>query len=262
MADIARVTSDMAQASSAVTAAVAAVEEARSRNAVTVALSAIEMDTSIQCRAAIDTGTVNEYAERMTAADKFPPVELFGAAGRYWIGDGWHRIMGARQIGALSIDAITHEGGRREALKFALGANAQHGHRRTNADKRRCVEIALAEFGGLSSRAIAEMCGVGHHLVEESRQLGDSPSSRTSRNGKQYPARRHTTQPESAPMQTVSPSRQHEARPASRAPMAPPALGLQFARMAILDLRQISADDTQRTEAFATVRRWIDENEA
>lgn len=157
-----------------------------------VRLIDIEMDASIQCRAAIDTGTVNEYAERMTAADAFPPVDLFGAAGRYWIGDGWHRIMAARQIGALSIDATTYNGGRREALKYALGANAQHGHRRTNADKRRCVEIALVEFGTLSSRAIADMCGVSHHTVEAARpQVGKLPTStKTGADGKQYPAKR------------------------------------------------------------------------
>lgn len=157
-----------------------------------VALSSIQMDASIQCRASIDTGTVNEYAERMTAADAFPPVELFGADGRYWIGDGWHRIMAARQIGALSIDATAHDGGRREALKFALGANAQHGHRRTNADKRRCVEIALAEFGSLSNNAVAALCGVHDEMVSRLRsQLPESGTSKViGADGKQYPARR------------------------------------------------------------------------
>ena len=68
--------------------------------------------------------------------------------------------MAAEQIDALDIPAELRKGGRVDALKYALGANAIHGQRRSNLDKRRCVEIAVKEFAGLSSRAIAELCGV------------------------------------------------------------------------------------------------------
>ena len=82
-------------------------------------------------------------------------------------------------------------GGRIDALKFALGANAIHGQRRTNQDKRRCVEIALREFANLSSRAIAEMCGVSDPFVNQIRQVQTvSTSQRTGSDGKQYPATR------------------------------------------------------------------------
>lgn len=47
-----------------------------------------------------------------------------------------------------------------------------------------------------------------------------------------------------------------------RAVLLPPCDGKQFARMAILDLEQIRRDDTERKEAFAQVRRWLDEAEA
>ena len=129
-------------------------------------LSCIEMDTSIQCRASIDTATVSEYAERMTEGDAFPPVVVYGTAQKCWIADGWHRIMAANQIGLLDIEATVIPGGRIDALKAALSANSAHGIRRTNQDKRRAVEIALREFGKLSSRQIAEMCGVHHTTVE------------------------------------------------------------------------------------------------
>ena len=74
---------------------------------------------------------------------------------------------------------------------MALGSNALHGHRRTNADKRRCVEIALREFPGLSSRAIAQTCGVSIDTVCRIRpeQVSESDTStRTGQDGKQYPA--------------------------------------------------------------------------
>jgi len=157
-------------------------------------ITAIELDASIQCRAVIDTGTVAEYAERMEAGDAFPPVVLFGTVKRCWIGDGWHRVMAARQLGRMEIEADLREGDRRDALKYALGANAANGLRRTNADKRRCVEIALAEFGNLSSRAIAGLCGVSNRFVDGMRPdetLGTIPNAtRTTSDGRQYPAAR------------------------------------------------------------------------
>lgn len=65
-----------------------------------------------------------------------------------------------------------------------------------SADKRRAVEIALREFPKLSSRAIGKMCGVGHEMVEAARPpaLADSANAtRTTADGRQYPARRSAT---------------------------------------------------------------------
>ena len=162
-----------------------------------IQLSSIQRDTSIQTRAEINMETVNSYAEAMTDGAKFPPVVLFGEKDKCWIGDGWHRVMAAEQIGALDIPAELRKGGRVDALKHALGANAVHGQRRTNADKRRCVEIAIKEFAGLSSRAIAELCAVSPGLVDQHRSalptVGNA--TRTTSDGRQYPATRRTSKP-------------------------------------------------------------------
>lgn len=67
--------------------------------------------------------------------------------------------------------------------------------------KRRCVELAIAEWPKLSSNQIAEMCGVGHQLVlmaKQQTQLDDSSTSTTGKDGKQYPAKRKP-QPEPQP---------------------------------------------------------------
>lgn len=156
-----------------------------------LALDAVGLDTSIQCRAAIDTGVVNDYAERMEAGDAFPPIDVYGTAKKCWLADGWHRTLAARQRGAETIDARLHPGGRPDAVKHALGANALHGHRRTNAGKRRCVEIAVREFPKLSSRAVAKLCGVGHEMVDAARPLAETANAtRTTSDGRQYPAHR------------------------------------------------------------------------
>jgi len=75
----------------------------------------------------------------------------------------------------------------------ALLANAANGLRRSNADKRRCVEIALKEFGKLSSRAIAELCGVSHPFVDGLRDVETvSTSTRVDTMGRNQPAHKST----------------------------------------------------------------------
>ena len=88
-------------------------------------------------------------------------------------------VSAANRNGSKSISAEIRKGTKADALRFALGANVAHGLKRTNADKRRSVELALAEWPNVSDRQIAEICAVNHHLVADARsaQLGDSPSS-------------------------------------------------------------------------------------
>lgn len=89
-----------------------------------------------------------------------------------------------------------------EARRHADGPASEDdslGHRRTNADKRRTVEIALREFPNLSSRALAQMCGVSNMLVDSIRpaQVKESfTSPRTGQDGKTYPARRVVPEPQ------------------------------------------------------------------
>jgi len=224
---------------------------------VKVGLAAVSLDTSIQCRAAIDTAVVNEYAERMEAGDIFPPIDVYGSKVKCWIGDGWHRGLAALQRGAESIEARLHAGGRVDALKHALGANALHGHRRTNADKRRCVEIALREFPKLSSRAVARMCGVSHVFAESLRPqvetVTTSPEERTGQDGKQYPRRRAEPEPQ-------EPEADAEPVIERNRVLGPRLLGMQYARLALMDLEQIRDDDVERDAAFECVLAWISDH--
>jgi len=128
-------------------------------------LPLIRTDAGTQCRAAISEATVAEYAERMIAGDRFPPVVVYLNNTEYLLADGFHRLLARRLAKFERIDAEVRQGTRLDALKFSLSANHRHGLRRTNEDKRHAVEIALREFQEWSDRAIAQLCGVTHPSV-------------------------------------------------------------------------------------------------
>ena len=72
------------------------------------------------------------------------------------------------------------QGGLRDAILHSAGANAAHGLRRSNADKRRAVLMLLedVEWSQWSDREIARRCAVHHELVGRLRAdlTGGSPS--------------------------------------------------------------------------------------
>jgi hypothetical protein len=172
-----------------------------------VEIAKIITDAGTQSRAEISTDTVSDYAERMDAGDCFPPVILFFDGTDYFLADGFHRLNAAalRAEEQDTIEADVRQGTRLDAVMFALRANDQHGLRRTNADKRHCVGIALTEFAGMSDRGIAEMCGVSAMLVGSVRVAKSStckiltpeiltPETRTGKDGKEYPVKQSTSE--------------------------------------------------------------------
>ena len=138
-----------------------------------------------------------------------------------------------------------------------VGANADHGQRRTNADKRRAVLILLndEEWSGKGSGWIAQQARVSDRFV---RKLTEEYNP--SRNNAEIHVRRGDSEyvmntenigrREPAPQQITDMTPQRT--------LGPPSDGLQFARMAIADLEQIRDDDIQRDDAFALVLQWID----
>jgi hypothetical protein len=128
-------------------------------------LSDLVTTAGTQIRAQISAETVDEYATAMTGGTKFPPITVFHDGNRYILADGFHRVMAANRQQLPAIDAEVRKGTKTDALRYALGANASHGLRRTNADKRRSVELALTEWPQLSDRQIAEICAVSHRFI-------------------------------------------------------------------------------------------------
>jgi hypothetical protein len=129
----------------------------------------------LQTRCALNEQTVVDYAEAMKERAKFPPVKVFCDGEKFYLADGFHRVEAALRFCAKKIKADVSPGGFVDALRYALKANADHGLRRTNEDKRRTLEMAWEHreelFGGEPSHALlAEACGVSESSVRRFRE--------------------------------------------------------------------------------------------
>ncbi|HQU46134.1 MAG TPA: ParB/RepB/Spo0J family partition protein [Pirellulales bacterium] len=175
---------------------------------VTLDIASVRLDGGTQVRVRLRKAVVQDYAERMAARDVFPPIVVVYDGRDYWLADGFHRLHAALAREQTTIECRVFEGTLRDARLVALRANCEHGLRRTNADKRRAVAIALAdeEWSKKSNRWIAQVCGVSHHLVESIRRgVGAVPTHpqvataggpvRIGRDGRPYAVRRRTAPP-------------------------------------------------------------------
>ena len=133
----------------------------------TLNLNNIIIDKGTQSRAQISEDTVTDYAEAMQAGDQFPPVVVYHDGVDYYLADGFHRLHAAKRLHKASIQADVKTGTLRDAILYSLGANRDHGLRRSNADKRKCVQTLLEDFewGELSVNEMARICGVSPQLV-------------------------------------------------------------------------------------------------
>lgn len=138
-------------------------------------MSEIVTDAGTQVRASLNEATVAEYADALADGAKFPAVIVFHDGSCYLAADGFHRIHAANRMGATQIECDVRKGSKADALKFALGCNAHHGLRRTNADKRHAIGMALKEFPKASLPVISRMCLVSEELVKGvSKQLTEN----------------------------------------------------------------------------------------
>lgn len=132
-------------------------------------LNLIRTDGGTQPREAINHDVVEEYRAEMVKGTKFPDIVVFYDGSAYWLADGFHRVLAAKQARKQSLNADVRQGARRDAVLHSVGANAAHGLRRTNADKRRAVTRLLEdeEWGKWSDREIARRCGVSNVFVSK-----------------------------------------------------------------------------------------------
>ena len=142
-----------------------------------IKLSDVAADDDLQPRVKIDAEVVEEYASAMQRGISFPPIIVFSDGEKNWLADGYHRYYAAKKAGLDCLAAEFRTGTKTDALKFALSANATHGLKRSQADKKRVVLMALKEFGELSDRDIGRLVKVDGKTVAKYRaELRGEPS--------------------------------------------------------------------------------------
>lgn len=188
-----------------------------------IEIARIKTDGGTQPRVSLNQETVAEYRDAYKAGVKLPPVTLFYDGADYWLADGFHRFFAARDAGLTEIYEEIQPGTQRDAILYSLSANAKHGLRRTNADKRKAVQTLLddAEWSKWSDREIAKRCAVGYDLVADIRKShlpetidrpqadtrtvqrnGTTYEQKTANIGKQKPSAEHDPSPEPEPQET------------------------------------------------------------
>lgn len=145
-----------------------------------IALDDLKLGAGTQPRAKIDEAAVADYAEAMRDDAAFPPVVVFFDGEIYYLADGFHRVDAAYRLGLDAIEAEVKQGTHRDAIYYSLGANADHGLRRTAEDKRRAVMRMLEDKDWKSwpQGEIAKACRVSRPFVSEvyRRLVGDDKS--------------------------------------------------------------------------------------
>jgi len=135
-------------------------------------ISTITVTGGTQARTEINQSIVSEYSEALKTGTVFPPVIVFEDGASIWLADGFHRYHAHLHAGLSEIDCDVRIGTQRQAILFSLSANASHGLRRTNEDKRKSVMTLLndPEWSSWSDNAIAKACCVHHSTVGDYRK--------------------------------------------------------------------------------------------
>lgn len=162
---------------------------------VTLPIDGIRINGGTQPRVETNETAVAEYAEVIRFGGELPPVVVFDDGAECWLADGFHRFHAHVNAGAMEIVCDVRLGTKRDAILFSVGANASHGLRRSNDDKRKAVMTLLkdSEWSTWSDNAIAKACSVDHKTVAAHRQaiLGNSQDAvlitrNVERNGRSY----------------------------------------------------------------------------
>lgn len=148
-------------------------------NLITCALSDINLGGGTQPRTSINEAIVSEYADAIRRGDELPPMVCFWDGAQRWLGDGFHRYHGHVQAGSVEVQVEQRNGTRRDAILYAVGANAKHGLRLSADDKRKAVRMLLedAEWGQWTDRRIAEATNTSPTFVGKVRESLKPPAS-------------------------------------------------------------------------------------
>lgn len=159
-----------------------------------VPVGRINVDMATQSRDHINADVANGYGQLMADGEwdhgrSSASIVLFFDGSAYWIGDGFHRVIGARNHGIDRLPCEVRQGTARDALWFSFGANALHGYRREPSDVRHILRRIFddPEWAKKGVREIAVHTGIPKSTVHRHRE------SHLSHVGQMKPSKREST---------------------------------------------------------------------
>jgi ParB-like chromosome segregation protein Spo0J len=144
-------------------------------------LSLVHYDDQCQTREALSQEHIADLVAALDGGATMPPLDVVELPdGSLCVVDGFHRLAAYQTFGSTYAPMrVVAEGTIDDARRIALGANAEpRGLRRSNADKRRAVTLALShpEAPRWSDTKIAELCQVDRATVLRAREAISAPS--------------------------------------------------------------------------------------
>lgn len=217
----------------------------------------------LQTREQTNSQLIDDYAERMKAGDTFPPITVVTDGKDAWLVDGIHRLDAAIKA-KVKIGVEYVRGNRTTAVEMACGANISHGLRRSPADKRRAVKLAIQEFSGRSDRQIAELCAVGHPLVADVRKgLAEVAQKRDGASGRNSTPNSSTS--ENPEENATSDSGEEAPENPSIAPSEPPvpldSMGQEIPKKLIAAF-ELAAIFEEKAKVLTALKKWADDIES
>jgi len=127
-----------------------------------IKLNELRLDGGTQPRTNMDQEVVAEYADYLMDGVKMPSLTVFHDGTYYWLADGFHRYFAHKKSDIKEAECDVRQGSLRDAILFSVGANDNHGLRRSNEDKRKAVVTLLddIEWSDWADREIARQCRV------------------------------------------------------------------------------------------------------
>jgi len=133
-----------------------------------LSIDKIKLDPQLQPRNELIADAIQQYADDMRNGDEFPPITVIAVNGSYYLVSGWHRTLAAKRANLEEIDAEIMQGDLTDALWLASESNKEHdrsGSRRTNADKRKAVKMAVEAKVKQNGRLIhGEYAEIANHV--------------------------------------------------------------------------------------------------
>lgn len=115
---------------------------------------------------------IDDYVRKFLEGREPPALRVMRVDDVNFVTNGNYRATAARRAGRPALLCEVHVGSWAAAVLAAAGANAENGVHRTQADRRRAVELLLRnpELCGMSSRGAGRAADVSHALVSNMRR--------------------------------------------------------------------------------------------